>query len=634
MLIDVWRLGMIRSVDPIECLVRVEDLKIDSSKLLAIIMKLKENEILFEGVIEEELDEEKAIKLLYRRFKDKKRHGSLTIALSVSKKILDQDLLNVLEKKIVSYWKLWFKMVKSKKELLKEASKDININKLEEAINANKEKILDSIAEKINSILRSSKRKSFYFIISIKFIINSSEKYLGDIPAFKKIFYELSFDEVFGKYGINYRGKKSRCFLCGKEKEVGPLSPFDFFTVNPVGFAYNLLREDAWKQLPICGDCYLQAEYGKRILEKFFRYKLPPGHFYYIIPSVVNIEKYSLVMEEFLDELENIRRGGNIVKELSEISERLLDTEDYVTAEVIRKFELLLTYVFCRPKSGGYFDVVGVAKEVSPSWLRIIYNALVDIPRRPPFTEDSLKKLLGYKWSGDILSCEREKGVGVLFSFIIRLFSEPLKVLNMILTRGKIQETYVIKEFIKKMRENYAKNVQKGDYYLIKSLILLSIISFFVFVFMINLNLLKWRECKMAAQEDEIKSIDDFFRMYSQAFISASRRASFLVGVFVKFLFDVQYAQRKDIPFLSKLHGLRLNSRRLKYIFREAVNKFNEYKIVYPELQQIVSKALIEAENEGWKLTDDEISYFFTLGLSMGGFFKDFFKKKEEEGSE
>ncbi|RKY86650.1 hypothetical protein DRQ11_08000 [candidate division KSB1 bacterium] len=118
------------------------------------------------------------------------------------------------------------------------------------------------------------------------------------------------------------------------------------------------------------------------------------------------------------------------------------------------------------------------------------------------------------------------------------------------------------------------------------------------------------------------ESVKRFFREHSKAFDRADKRAAFLVGVLTKRLLDKQLATRNSAPFRSKLYGLKLDEGRLRKIFSEAIEKLAEYNVSYLELQSLTSKVLIEAENEGWNLSKDELSYYFALGLNLGGIFK------------
>ena len=635
MLREVWLLGGLSKDRDIEVFVQVADLlKYEKVKILLIKIKVDGNKMNFDGIIAEDLDEYKAKKLLFRTTRHRRFYSSITDKITFKKKELsDLELIKEKLEKIFNRWKNWFK--KAKDIPLAKEDKDF-LKNLKKLLFNKKAEILDELASEVSQLgsqLRT-RIKTITTIISIKIVEDNSEKYIGDIKVFRDVFKFIVLNEYLTRYGIKYHGKKSICILCNSKKEVAPLSPFPIFTVDKMGFAYELMREYAWKQLPICIDCFIKLESGKRILEEKFRYDLIDGLFYYVIPSAIDIYKFKSIMKVFLTKLDRIE--VNEEKDILQTAGELINAEDYITSYVIHKqYELLLTYVFCKRKTGGYFDVVGYAADVPPSWLRKIHMSLNAVSKDELFSESSLKKLLGKDWVGNLIRSEHiisrartKRGrLGVLFYFIQLLFDQPLIVLIRILSRRKIAEKYVFKAFNRKLRNAFIKDSWEGT--------LLTLISFFLYLFLIKLGVLTMishhAEPRVKNMSEELltkDNIDSFFTRYNVAFTNASRRASFLVGVFVKFLLDVQYAQRKETPFWSKLYTLRLNVKRLKKIFTEAVNKLHEYGITYKELQQRVAQELVAADNESWDITDDEISYFFTLGLSLGALFK---KRKEEK---
>lgn len=120
----------------------------------------------------------------------------------------------------------------------------------------------------------------------------------------------------------------------------------------------------------------------------------------------------------------------------------------------------------------------------------------------------------------------------------------------------------------------------------------------------------------------KVDRVETFFKEYKAAFDSPDKKAAFLVGVLAKMLLDVQFANRESTPFRSRLYGLKLSERRLKKIFPETIEKLTEYAVGYSRLQEYISATLVEAEAAGWKSSNDEISYYFALGINLGGVFK------------
>jgi CRISPR-associated protein Csh1 len=67
---------------------------------------------------------------------------------------------------------------------------------------------------------------------------------------------------------------------------------------------------------------------------------------------------------------------------------------------------------------------------------------------------------------------------------------------------------------------------------------------------------------------------------------------------------------------------LKLDEKRVKRLFPEIIEKLREYDVAYTSMENLAAKAFVAAENHGWRLTNDELSYFFTLGMTLAPIFK------------
>jgi CRISPR-associated protein Csh1 len=246
---------------------------------------------------------------------------------------------------------------------------------------------------------------------------------------------------------------------------------------------------------------------------------------------------------------------------------------------------------------------------------------------------------LGEKWSGDFKegkSMWNGKPVsklnlaGMVGEFFYhrekdkKIFDKSsLNILGDILEAKQIDRGYFIKHLIEAIREEYGRNEWSEK--------LLSLKSLYLFDFLIELGLvltfgknLRFKGVKLMEETiiKDSKSVEDFFKEFQNAFDTPDKKAVFLEGVLVSFLLDVQYAKRKDTPFRKKLHGLRLNKRLIKRLFPEIIEKLRQYDAGYPWLETLISKYFIEADETDWIISDDEISYYFALGLNFGRIFK------------
>ena len=124
------------------------------------------------------------------------------------------------------------------------------------------------------------------------------------------------------------------------------------------------------------------------------------------------------------------------------------------------------------------------------------------------------------------------------------------------------------------------------------------------------------------------KNVKAFLDEHTNAINTAEKKGIFLQGVLTRFLLAVQYSNLRSSPFREKLFGLRLDERKIKKLFPQIIEKLREYKISYSWLEELISKYLLLCDDQGWSLTNNEISYYFALGLTLGQTFKE--KSKEE----
>jgi CRISPR-associated protein Csh1 len=96
-------------------------------------------------------------------------------------------------------------------------------------------------------------------------------------------------------------------------------------------------------------------------------------------------------------------------------------------------------------------------------------------------------------------------------------------------------------------------------------------------------------------------------------------------------LLNIQYQERGSRPFYSRLNGLKLDKSLVKRIFAEAINKLNEYdKNYYKELEYLVGMYMLGEEAEK-NISNDEISFYFVLGMTLAKHFKEEKKSGEDE---
>ena len=101
---------------------------------------------------------------------------------------------------------------------------------------------------------------------------------------------------------------------------------------------------------------------------------------------------------------------------------------------------------------------------------------------------------------------------------------------------------------------------------------------------------------------------------------SPLKRAVFLEGVLAQKLLNIQQVERGSQPFFARLNGLNINRKIFERILPEIHTKLTEYDKFFPHyrrLSEAISAYTVACEPKDWKLTDDEYSFYFTLGMSL-----------------
>ena len=577
-----------------------------TKKMICVVFRKENNSLVFDGVHIEDFDYEKARKVLYRTF------GHAQYDATLSAKLTTPD-------KLEKRWRLWFSRYLEKFD-------DVTFLKLiKNVIEKNKNKIFDKISEKYNQLNKQEKRGC---LATIKIRDNKGEMYLAEIPEFVEIFKITSMEDFYYKHKVESIGE-GVCCLCMQRKTVIPASPFFVFTVDKAGFAYEFDRANSWKQLPICFDCALDLQVGKEFLKSQLSFQLY-GYQYFVIPFAIQKE----VLGEVINEIELHRRSNDY-------REGLINAEEDIL-EILKEKKDVFNLIFIFYKTKGkddFFDILRYVEEVPPSWIKRIYDTFRNINEKSIFKEEQLKTILGEKWSGDFIKgmwdgepVSKLNLAGMIGDFFYhrekerKIFDKSsLNILGDILEAKQIDKRYFIKHLIEAIREEHKKGNEWNEKLLsLKSLYLLNFLLELGLISLDHFRVEKFREVKLMEETKvkDSKMVENFFSEFSRAFDTPDKKAVFLEGILVSFLLDIQYAKRKDTPFRKKLHGLKLNRRFIKRLFPEIIEKLRQYDAGYPWLETLISKYLIEADENGWIISDDEISYYFALGLNFGRVFK------------
>ncbi len=580
-------------------------------KVVCLIFSLNEKAILDKITIED-FDINKSLKYLFRS--GTTRGTNITPIAKIT-----DDIRKTLDNKIIN----WFKENHDKGSVSE---------KIWRFFDGLSEKSKVELDQKLISECSKLNTKKQH-LLTIKIGLNKSkEKYIGEIKEFEEVMIERSIRRFsFHKSKGESKGD-GFCLLCGDEKNVlGFASPFAFYTLDQPGFAYNFNQKDSWKQLPICLECALDMDLGKQYLDEklvfpFFGYR------YYFIPKFVFTDIDEGIMED-IDEF-SYRNKPNYLEG------PLIEEENWQSIIQKKGDVMLLVFLFFETQQTRVI-IKQYVEDVLPSWLKTIIDSFNnEIKEKTIYQEDIIKDLFGSKATGNFKQFRGSKKRKLTIWSMVREFYPSSKIEGIYdkyfidivgdILKGKtINERLLVKSFVFRIRSIFRKreNWNLNDITL-QSLLLLSILK--------KIELIKGEKNmeydkildNMDSKNERARKVKEFLIEHKNSLNSSEKKALFLQGVLTRFLLAIQYQNLRSEPFREKLYGMQLDKRKIKKLFPQTIEKLREYKVSYKWLEEAIANYLLLSDNKGWSITNNEISYYFNLGLTLGQTFKS--KKKEE----
>jgi len=490
------------------------------------------------------------------------------------------------------------------------------------------------------------KKKQMSSGFSIKFIGSSDKEFLQDFAAIQKRILQVGTEGKSTKYNVTSEGNNNTCSTCLKNKPIlhGFASPFKYASVDKTGFVSGFFKQkNNWKNYPICSDCALEFELGKKYvvqnLSKYFY-----GKSYYIIPKLT-VGSNPELLAKALKDLEALT--------YNEADKRIVSREESLMRKIAseegdkNRYSLNLLF-YEENQTTKAIKIKLSLEEVFPSRFRKIF---VDAPKA--INQNSLYKnaKTNNKQLGDL-----DFNFAVLRVFFGDEFYEIIQTVFLGLPlseeiifdkiMSKVRKAYIEKGFegIKKYQNSYYTLYLNKEIKWHTSLIKLAMlmIDYFKELSIISKNKTsKSMEIKdeQTEQKGETKSSFDIEKF--KTFVEENKDffdlengykvGIFSVGVLVRQVFNLQSANLGgSTPFDKKLKGYDLNPEILKNIYREALDKISRYVGVYAyqNLKHFVNEYFILNSHKLNQISNNELSFYFVAGLEFGNNFK---TKKEKE---
>jgi CRISPR-associated protein Csh1 len=402
----------------------------DTKNILFIVLKSGRDRFEYKDIELEECSKDKLGKCLYRKGASNGPDRTPTSMITTIEKTFEKV-------KILPWFKKYDKLG---------LDEDINfLVKIGTCIRQNKKEILNDLKEEY------TKENN---IISLKI----DNKYLGDYNVFRKILVDKAKENFYSKYGKVSKSENKICSVCnqGKVEIYGFVDTYKFYTVDKPGFVSGgFHQENAWKNYPVCLNCALILEAGKKYLGNSMNFNFY-GLRYLLIPKFV-----SGVNEETRKEIFKIIEEQKDPKFRKTEMKHLTDAEDEVLELMSKQKNYLnLNFMFYK-KSNSEFKILIYIEDIIPSRLKTLFDVKKNVDNIEIFRECMVPIFENKKKTGER---PLEFNFGVLRTFFPRISDNRtydkyfLDIVNKIFTNKPIDCNFLISFIMQKIRDDFVSD--------------------------------------------------------------------------------------------------------------------------------------------------------------------------------
>jgi CRISPR-associated protein Csh1 len=478
------------------------------------------------------------------------------------------------------------------------------------------------VFEELDKYLNNTKKSPYILTISI------DDMYIGRSPLFAKIrdnaavefykdFYSLGDKKIVGSNLI--------CSMCRENREElwGYVSIYNFYTSKTdfAPIAGGLKKEMAYRNYPVCPECAAKLKKLRPVVNKYFSFKFC-GFDYLLIPEVIKDTPDNDIMALIIDIMvaQYDTAPGlalNLQTRLGEFTmgarDKIIDSYsneifDYLAETNNASSYTMLFYSI----NNAEFKILLTIENVFPCQFRAIFDA-----KRKAESHDIFKSLPGNA-KGEIYDLEFRfdtlKEFLPIANKIEGDFSKAfLETTRNIFMQKKISFSFILQRIMSIVRRRFT-NELNYELAMRKAFLLLKFMSY--------LGIISTNKSENKREVTMTGKFADFFAEHRDFFDSSAKQSIFMTGVLTQLLLNIQLFDKGSAPFRKRLNGLKLNKDLVHRIFTEAREKLEQYgKNYYQEMEQDIADLMVKGEME--KLSKDEISFFFTLGMTLYKKFKD-----------
>jgi len=423
-----------------------------------------------------------------------------------------------------------------------------------------------------------------------------------------------AFSYLIHKKDFELSESDQTCSICNQKKStvIGKMSAFKFYTLDKPGFiAGGFQEEQAWRNYPVCLECKSYVEAGRQFIDEklqFQFYGLP----YLLIPNLLFKNDELVSDDEWIDILINQKKYIQLSKEQG----HSLMTDEGDLLEVLAEQHNTLTFhLLFLQKIQSAERILLVIEDVLPSRLRQLFEAKDDVDKR-----------ILYKKSRD------EKG-NFHYGFFRTFFAKSddgkrnadlnkyfLTIVESTFKKKPLKLQFLLKFLMKEIRKSFVQQQEDHFYWKVKQAVA-------CLIFLEKIQVLQ-----MEGGKDSMSKFDALFEEFGQQLNTSEKKGIFLLGSLTQILLEIQQKERGSKPFMKQLMGLKMDENTMKALLPKVINKLEEYDAFTKSRRLLAEEIslLFMKSDEKWKMSVDQLNYYFVCGMTLASKVKEILYEKEE----
>jgi CRISPR-associated protein Csh1 len=515
-----------------------------------------------------------------------------------------------------------------------------SIRRMGEAIKVDHNKIQADLQDKF-----SNRKAGVSSILTLVFDDGINIKYLGDIPLFRNVLLNKGCKAFSNKYGVESIGQDKMCSVCGdvKEQVYSFAIPWTFHNYDkPGNIAGGFNVAESWKNTPICFECATRLETGKIYIEDKLNFNFVYGFRYLLIPKLAlggDIKDILTIL--------GARDRKEHQKLDQEIKRRLLADEGDILDIVAKQSDFVSTSLLFYEVDNSQYKILLLIEGILPSRLSKLFSVKNTVDKRfKPYNDIALREpqreknplVFNFGVVRRFFPSEKEKGDFAAKSKSKISDKMFMEVVNKIFVGNSIDYQLLIGFITERIRDAFDKNAPTNISTLHGFLLLhyLNELGILKNITSVVDDMNKPNEGNFSMDHLEGLSLEQktmsYFESNMAFFGSDAKKAAFLEGILTQKLLNIQFIDKRATPFRDKLHGLRMNETLIKRLLPEIQNKLEEYKKnYYRDLEEIIARYFI-LSGVNWIESNDDLSFYFVLGMNSYKLFEDASEENSIEG--